>query len=116
MELDRLWQRAVVAQAGGRCELCSRESHCGHHIFTKASSAILRWDLANGIALCIKCHCAVHSSKTCTEYLCRIQDEVGMERWNGLRLMHRRPARYRKADLLEIRERLWKAALQYYVA
>lgn len=105
-ELDILWQEIVLAHADGSCELCGEPAYCGHHIFTKGSSQATRWNTQNGIAICVKCHYAAHSSNLCTETLAAIIDVIGASRFAEIRKAHRETKRWRKADYEEIKERL----------
>lgn len=56
---DRLLQQIVKA-ARPRCEHCGKPTQAAHHFYTKASSAELRYDLQNMIALCNGCHLQHH--------------------------------------------------------
>lgn len=99
-----------MARSDGRCEVCGEYAYCGHHIFTRGSSLRTRWDLENGIALCIRCHYAVHSSNLGPEYLSRIQEVVGMDRWQRVRQRHHEKVQWRKADFERIRSELSQEA------
>jgi hypothetical protein len=98
-ELDDLWRAYVKDRAGGRCELgthadkCSGLSDHAHHIFTKGSSQNLRWDPLNGIGLSVACHYAAHGSNTCTEYLARIIDVIGVDAFETIRSRQSLPFR-----------------------
>lgn len=105
-ELDRLWQQAVMARDGSRCQLCGATGYAGHHVFTKGSSLATRWDLDNGIAVCLGCHYAIHSSKNCTEYLARIIDAIGVDRFTSIRQRHYGRLRLTLEKAEEIKERL----------
>ena len=53
--LDRLWQKAVRVGKDS-CEYCGKKGALnGHHIFTR-SRMNTRWDIENGILLCVGCH------------------------------------------------------------
>lgn len=54
----RAWARAVKARAGYRCEVCggTRLGLEAHHIVRRSQSRRLRYDLANGACLCLRCH------------------------------------------------------------
>jgi hypothetical protein len=83
-----------------------KAAYCGHHIFTKASSLATRWDLDNGIAVCLHCHYAAHGSKTCTEYLARIIDAIGVDRFTAIRQRHYGRLRLTDENIAEIRQTL----------
>jgi hypothetical protein len=55
-KLDTLWALAVKARAGNKCEYCGRtEVLNSHHIFSRSNKK-LRWDLSNGVCLCVFHH------------------------------------------------------------
>jgi len=55
-KLDNKWAEAIKVRAGFRCEYCGkRENLNSHHIFTRSRKAT-RWELNNGICLCVGCH------------------------------------------------------------
>ena len=56
---DKLYQQVGLA-LNPRCECCGHPAQCIHHFFTKASSSYLRYDRANGIPICQKCHLKLH--------------------------------------------------------
>lgn len=71
---DTQWQRAVVEKAGFICTGCDRDFSyecyfekgvnqyvCGHHKQTKKAHPELRYDLNNGVCLCLWCHQKVHN-------------------------------------------------------
>ena len=54
-KLDRLFQQTIVKR-DGKCQICSKEARLNaHHIYSRARMNT-RWDLENGIALCVGCH------------------------------------------------------------
>ncbi len=55
-ELDTLWSKAVKLRAGGRCEICGKEYGINSHHVIGRVNYNLRWDLRNGVALCISHH------------------------------------------------------------
>jgi len=53
---DRLWAEAVKIAAGQKCEYCGiSKSLNSHHIFSRTNLAT-RWDMDNGICLCVSHH------------------------------------------------------------
>lgn len=58
-DLDALWSKLVKVRAGYKCEYCYRTSDeitlNSHHIYTRESKST-RWDLDNGICLCVSHH------------------------------------------------------------
>jgi hypothetical protein len=59
-ELYWKWRNAVVARDGKRCQLCDknlvRTKFHVHHIKRWANFEYLRYDINNGVVLCVSCH------------------------------------------------------------
>ena len=66
-ELDVLWQKIIV-ERDKVCLLDNSIISCGHHIFPKSQGKNARWEVENGIGICIQCHYAVHFSTLSAEY------------------------------------------------
>ena len=56
---DELWRGIVLTNS--HCESCWQMSVQAHHFVPKSLSAALRYDLKNGVAVCLSCHFAHHS-------------------------------------------------------
>lgn len=63
--LDKLWSKCIMKRANYRCEICEflgfryrnmNKRLNSHHILTKKSFPGLRWDLENGVNLCVTHH------------------------------------------------------------
>jgi hypothetical protein len=54
-KLDVLWSQIIRKRNNGLCEVCGKPAQNSHHIISRKYLA-LRWDLHNGINLCISCH------------------------------------------------------------
>ena len=55
-KLDIEWSKAVKERAGYKCEVCGATSVLNsHHVIGRVNKA-LRWDLRNGVCLCVKHH------------------------------------------------------------
>lgn len=53
---DGLWAALIKARAGFKCEYCGKEQGLNaHHIFSRSNMAT-RWDVNNGISLCVSHH------------------------------------------------------------
>ena len=54
--LDNLWSLAVKKKANNRCEVCHKaQSLNSHHIVGRRNLQV-RWDIRNGVCLCVKHH------------------------------------------------------------
>lgn len=58
---DKLYQE-IGRKLNNKCLICSGEYSCLHHYFPKSTCSALRYNLDNGIPICSKCHCRIHSS------------------------------------------------------
>jgi len=55
-KLDKAWSQLVKLQAGNKCEVCgSTEALNSHHIVGRRNLC-LRWEVMNGVCLCVKHH------------------------------------------------------------
>ena len=63
------WRRSVFARDGFKCmnKLCTSGSSKlhAHHILSWKDHANKRYDIANGVTVCVPCHKMIHSSKSC---------------------------------------------------
>lgn len=53
--LNTLWSQAIAKKYNYKCALCSYPGGEAHHII-KRRHVVLKWDLRNGIYLCVKHH------------------------------------------------------------
>ena len=56
---DRLWFK-ILLNKYPKCEVCSKETKQIHHFFGKHLYSNLRFDLRNGVGLCLGCHFQHH--------------------------------------------------------
>ena len=50
--LDNLWSKIIKLRAKEKCEYCGNPTRLNsHHIFSRKNRSV-RWDIANGVALC----------------------------------------------------------------
>ena len=55
-QLDEAWSMAVKKKAGFKCQVCfNTKSLNSHHIYSRAKKSV-RWDLDNGVCLCVNHH------------------------------------------------------------
>lgn len=59
-EADKLWYEAILKMANYKCEVCGKKAIQAHHFVPKSLSNALRFQLINGVALCIQCHFSHH--------------------------------------------------------
>lgn len=55
-KLDEAWSLAVKIRAGYRCEVCKKGSTLNSHHIVGRRNRMTRWDLRNGVCVCVKHH------------------------------------------------------------
>ena len=57
---DTLWSKLIKERAGYKCEICQRGGRLNsHHIYSRRYMN-LRYDIENGVCLCVKHHMIAH--------------------------------------------------------
>ena len=116
-KLDKLWSLLVKHRAGFRCEYCgSREKVLNsHHIYSRSNRST-RWDLENGVCLCVGHHTfstkfSAHKTPTeFTEWLYQVKGESFM---SDLRVKAHAIAKLKMFEKEELLEKL-ETIKQYY--
>lgn len=54
-KMDVLWSQIIRKRNNGNCEVCGNLGQNSHHVIGR-KNLNLRWNLKNGINLCISCH------------------------------------------------------------
>ena len=106
--LDKLWSLLVKHRAGWRCEYCgSREKMLNsHHIYSRSNRST-RWDLENGVCLCVGHHTfstKFSAHKTPTEFTEWLYKEKGEAWMSDLRVKAHAIAKlaiFEKQELLD---------------
>ena len=100
---DALWAHLVKLRANNQCEKCgSRNNLNAHHIFGRRMKSV-RWDEANGVALCATHHALssqFSAHQTPTEFTRWIIKKRGVAWYDKLRI---RAYTTRKPDIEGIR-------------
>ena len=55
-KLDKLWSELIKKRAKEMCEMCGKSTMLNSHHIISRSNLNLRWDLHNGVCLCVSCH------------------------------------------------------------
>lgn len=86
---DELWSKLVKVRAWFRCEYCWKDKYLNsHHIFSRNNWST-RFDLDNGICLCVWCHTMsskFSAHKTPLEFAEWIIDKRWQEWYDNLKL------------------------------
>lgn len=95
--LDTAWSLLVKLKAGNRCEYCGKSSPLNsHHIFSRSKKSV-RWDVNNGVCLCVGHHIgndfSAHKSPvTFTQWLIKKKGQDFIDRLtyksNGISKLH----------------------------
>lgn len=82
---DRLWSEAVRVRDGS-CQRCGRQRPeivlQAAHVISRRYKAV-RWNLLNGVALCMGCHHFAHMQPV--EWDWKVQELIGKETYESLR-------------------------------
>ena len=58
------WRRAVIKRDGGKCQMCgAKRTLQVHHLERWADNPALRYNVANGITLCKRCHKSIFNKE-----------------------------------------------------
>ena len=55
-KLDKAWSQLVKLQAGNKCEVCGNSETLNSHHVVGRRNLRLRWEVINGVCLCVKHH------------------------------------------------------------
>ena len=114
--LDIAWSKLVKYQAGSKCEYCGKETHLNsHHIYSRSKKST-RWDVLNGICLCVSHH--VFSStfsahKTPLEFVRWLEEYKGIDNLEELTFKAHQTLKLAKHEKEEMLEEINKS-IKYY--
>lgn len=115
-QLIDLWAKAVKIYDSFRCAYCGKTTNLNsHHIFSRSNKST-RYDLHNGITLCVGCHTfssKFSAHKTPVEFVEWIKEKRGIEWYENLRTRARQVTKLSKEDLVAIRDNL-KDIVRHY--
>ncbi len=105
-KLDEAWSKAVKERDGYSCQYCGKTSQLNsHHIYSRSKKST-RWDIDNGITLCVAHHTfssGFSAHKTPLEFIEWLTDRKGQGFIDELRLKANTPVKFGiqdKRDLL----------------
>lgn len=106
---DKLYQE-LGRQLYNNCSICGGEYSCLHHLVRKSQSLYTRYDIRNGIAVCVKCHCLIHQAQDSIIEARVIMDKG--DEWLKEMEAKRRVIVYNKLDFLKEKNEMLKLAVQ----
>jgi hypothetical protein len=118
-KLDKLWSLLVKHRAGFKCEYCgTREKMLNsHHIYSRSNRST-RWDLENGVCLCVGHHTfstKFSAHKTPTEFTEWLYKEKGEAWMSELRVKAHAIAKLKPFEKEEMYEELIKLKNDYEI-
>lgn len=85
--LDNMWRDVVKDKAGNICEYCGKNTSLNaHHIFSRSNFST-RWEIGNGISLCVGHHIfgIFSAHKSPVEFIEWLKEKRGIEWYENLR-------------------------------
>ena len=104
-KLDKVWAEQVKLKADNECEYCGKNKGLNsHHIFSRSNKSV-RWDISNGVSLCVGHHMFANISahKAPAEFIEWLKETRGLEWYETLREKARS---IKKHTLEDYRDRL----------
>lgn len=98
--LDILWSKSVKEKAGNKCEYCGKEDGLNsHHIFSR-SNRRTRWDMDNGICVCVLHHVfgIFSAHKSPIEFVEWLKEYRGVDWYERLRQKAKLTIPYKKPN------------------
>ena len=115
-KLDLAWSKLVKLRAKGKCEVCGKTSPLNsHHIFSRSNRSV-RWDVSNGVCLCVGCHTfssKFSAHKTPTEFTYWLENNKGREFLDRLALKAHQTKKFFKFEKEVLLEELTKEIKKY---
>lgn len=108
-----LWFEIIHLIYNETCAACGRIGGCsGHHFFGQKAYPSVKFDLDNGVLLCIGCHIMKVHRKGQTE-IARdaLIMRIGIDRFEALKKRANSPRKYPMQELLALRDSLKLAKL-----
>lgn len=102
--LDTLWAKVVKHRAKNRCEYCGKITTLNsHHIFSRSNMAT-RWDVDNGVCLCVSHHVfgTMSAHKAPIEFVEWLKEKRGELWYEQLRLKAKAIAKHVDKEQIKI--------------
>lgn len=111
---DKIWSLEVKRRAGNKCEYCGKDHGLNsHHVFSR-SNRIVRWDLDNGVCVCVLHHVfgLFSAHKSPIEFIEWLKEKRGIEWYERLRIKAREISKQSTEELTEEMKRRTKEILE----
>ncbi len=108
-KLDDAWSELVKLEAGMECEVCGKKDRLNsHHIYSRSKRSV-RWDVLNGVCLCVGCHTFnsnFSAHKTPTEFTYWLHETYGDEYMEELKTKAHKTVKWFKHEKEELLQEL----------
>ena len=115
-KLDIAWSKLVKLIAGNKCEYCGKTSYLNsHHIYSRSKRSV-RWDVKNGICLCVGHHTfssTFSAHKTPLEFVKWLEDYKGTDYIDNLTLKANSISKLHKFEKEELLKHLNNQIIKY---
>lgn len=110
-KLDDAWSLKVKERAGFKCEYCGKQNALNsHHVYSRSKKST-RWDVDNGVCLCVGHHVfssSFSAHKTPLEFIEWIKSVRGEVWFHVLRLKANQTVKLHKHEKEQMLEELMK--------
>lgn len=110
--MDELWSELIKLIAEKKCEYCGKLEHLNsHHIFSRSNLQV-RWDIDNGVCVCVGHHVFGNTSahKSPIEFIEWLKEKRGNEWYERLREKSRKVGQIYDEDKIKIKQSLKEEA------
>ncbi len=115
-KLDIAWSKLVKLRAGMKCEYCGKTNYLNsHHIYSRSKKST-RWDVLNGISLCVGHHTfssTFSAHKTPLEFIKWLENYKGTDYIDDLTIRANMTLKLHKHEKEEMLEELNKQIKEY---
>ncbi len=115
-KLDIAWSKLVKLIAGNKCEYCGKTTYLNsHHIYSRSKRSV-RWDVKNGICLCVGHHTfssTFSAHKTPLEFVKWLENYKGTDYIDNLTLKANSISKLHKFEKEELLKHLNNQIIKY---
>lgn len=105
--LDNVWRDTIHKIYGGVCSACGKSGVQAHHFFGRKAYPSVKWDVDNGVALCVGCHIMkVHRNGQTEIARDALIKRIGQIKFEELKKRANETRHYKMPDLIALKEQL----------